>query len=290
HHHITPSPHHHMILIADSGSTKTLWAIVQRGKMEKVTQTQGLNPYFTSPELMHAILHDELVQSLVCDSVNQIYFYGAGCSTVKNQEFISGQLQRFFRRAQIEVYHDILGAGRALFGKEHGIACILGTGCNSCFYDGEQAISKIPSLGYLYGDEGAGSNLGKKLLGKYLKNNLPETIREAFDKRYHLTLEDILNSLYNKPFPNRFLASFSHFLKEHTADPFIHDLIYFSFIEFMEAHITRYDNYFNYPTGFIGSIAFQYQDILREAAATETITVSKIRETPVEGLVEYHSC
>ncbi|TSA30616.1 MAG: hypothetical protein D4R67_00095 [Bacteroidetes bacterium] len=278
-----------MRLIADSGSTKTFWAVAGGEKTKKVIQTQGLNPYFTSPELMHEILHNELVHNLVCDTVNQIFFYGAGCSTDKNRKVIAGQLQRFFRTAQIEVHHDILGAARALFGNGQGIACILGTGCNSCFYDGEHAISIVPSLGYLYGDEGAGSYLGKQLLEKYLKNKLPDQIREAFDRRYHFTLEDILNSLYNKPFPNRFLASFSLFLKEHTGDPFIHDLIYFSFITFIEAHIARYDNYFNYPTGFIGSIAFHYQDILREAAAASAITVSKILETPVEGLVEYHT-
>lgn len=277
-----------MNLIADSGSTKTYWAPVENGKTGKVILTQGLNPYFTSPEMMHEILLNELVPDIDCKTVNHIWFYGAGCSTVRNQEQIRGQLLSLFRRAQIEVYHDILGAARALFGKEQGIACILGTGCNSCFYDGDRAISNIPSLGYLFGDEGAGSYLGKRFLEKYLKNKLPDPIRIAFEQRYQFSLEDILNSLYNKPFPNRFLASFSLFLKEHTNNPFIHDLIYFSFIEFFEAHVTRYNNYYSYPTGFIGSIAYHYEDILREAAAAETISVSKILETPVSGLVEYH--
>lgn len=276
------------MLIADSGSTKTWWAVVQEGETEKVIQTQGLNPYFTPPELMHEILHDELVHNLVCDTVDRIFFYGAGCSTENNQDLIMNQIRRFFRAARVEVHHDILGAARALFGKGEGIACILGTGCNSCFYDGERAMSDIPSLGYLFGDEGGGSYLGKQFLEKYLKDRLPGQIRKAFDTRYRFTLEDILNALYNKPFPNRFLASFSLFLKDHTSDPFVHELIYFSFIEFIKAHITRYENYFNYPTGFIGSIAFHYQDILREAAAAEAITVSKILEAPIQGLVEYH--
>lgn len=277
-----------MKLIADSGSTKTFWAVVKDSAVDEIIPTQGLNPYFTPPEMMHNILNDELVPHLVCDEIGQVYLYGAGCSTERNREMITEQIRRFMVNADIVVYHDILGAARALFGSEQGIACILGTGCNSCFYDGKEAISKIPSLGYLYGDEGAGSSLGKKLLEKYLKNQLPAHIRDAFDVRYRFSLEDILNNLYNKPFPNRFLASFSMFLKDHTSDTFIHDLIYFSFIEFIEAHITRYENYFNYPAGFIGSIAFHYRDILREAASEESVTISSILETPVQGLVKYH--
>jgi len=278
-----------MRLIADSGSTKTFWALVQNGKQEKIIQTQGLNPYFTSRKMIYDILHNELVHNLASDTITHIYFYGAGCSTEKNNGLIRDQLQRFFREAKIEVFHDILGAARALFGRKKGIACILGTGCNSCFYNGAEVITKVPSLGYLFGDEGSGSYLGKKLLLKYLKNDLPEQIRISFDKKYSYSLEDILNSLYNKPFPNRFLASLSLFLKEHTDDPFIHDLIYFSFIEFIKAHIAKYDHYDTYPVGFIGSIAYYYRDILHEATASAALSVSKILQTPVEGLIEYHT-
>ncbi len=277
-----------MRLIADSGSTKTFWALVQHDKKEKVIQTQGLNPYFTSPELMREIIHDELVHNLVCNDITHIYFYGAGCSTEKKNSLISEQLKHFFREAQIEIFHDIQGAARALFGNGEGIACILGTGCNSCFYDGTEVFSKIPSLGYLFGDEGAGSNLGKKLVERYLKNKLPEKIKALFDETYNLSLEEILTALYNKPFPNRFLASFSPFLNDHIKDPYIHDLIYSSFIEFIEAHVEKYDNYASYQTGFIGSIAYFYQEILHEAATAKRLTISKILRTPVEGLVEYH--
>lgn len=278
-----------MKLIADSGSTKTFWAVVRDDSEEQVIQTQGLNPYFTLPETMRDIIHNELVHRLAGDNISHIYFYGAGCSTRKNNELIRDQLQHFFREAQIEVFHDILGAARALFSRKPGIACILGTGCNSCFYDGEKVFTKIPSLGYLFGDEGAGSYLGKKLLGRYLKDELPDDVRTAFVKRYNFTLEDILNSLYIKPFPNRFLASFSLFLKDHIENPYIYELIYFSFLEFIESHISRYEHYKSYPVGFIGSIAYQYKKILIEAAGSKEITVSKILQTPVEGLVEYYS-
>ncbi len=278
-----------MVLVADSGSTKTFWALIQDGIQEKVIQTQGMNPYFTSSEMMREILQEELILRLTCDDVTHIYFYGAGCSTEKNNELISTQIQRYFQEAQIEVFHDILGAARALFGKAKGIACILGTGCNSCFYDGEDVFAGVPSLGYLFGDEGAGSNLGKKLIGRYLKDELPETLKAAFIKRYNFSLEDILNALYNKPFPNRFLASFSLFLKDHMEDPYVYDLIYTSFIEFIEAHIIKYDRYTTHPVGFIGSIAFQYSEILLQATQSKGITVSKILQEPMEGLVEYHT-
>jgi N-acetylglucosamine kinase-like BadF-type ATPase len=278
-----------MILIADSGSTKTFWALLQDGNQKKTIQTQGMNPYFTSPEMMREIIQDELILHLTGDEVTHLCFYGAGCSTPKNNELIRTQLQRYFREAQIQVFHDILGAARALFGRDRGIACILGTGCNSCFYDGNDVFAGIPSLGYLFGDEGAGSNLGKKLIGRYLKEELPEPLKAAFDDRYNFSLEDILNALYNKPFPNRFLASFSLFLKDHLENPYVHDLIYSSFIEFIEAHIIKYDRYTAYSVGFIGSIASQYREILHKAAQSKGIIVSKILQEPMEGLVEYHA-
>ncbi|MFC2102419.1 hypothetical protein ACFLS7_05450 [Bacteroidota bacterium] len=278
-----------MVLVADSGSTKTVWALFQDGVVLKSIQTQGMNPYFTSPEMMKVILQDELILHLTSDDVTDIYFYGAGCSTETNNGLIVSQLQLLFQAARIEVFHDIMGAARALFGKTPGIACILGTGSNSCFYDGDNVFTNIPSLGYLFGDEGAGSNLGKKLLGRYLKEELPETIHRAFENRYQYSLEEILNALYNKPFPNRFLASFSLFMKDHVEDPYVHDLVYSSFVEFIDTHILKYKNFTSYPVGFIGSIAFQYQDILLEAAESKSIRVAKILKEPVEGLVEYHT-
>ena len=238
------------------------------------------------------VIEDELIAKISPFdplSFSHLYFYGAGCSTPTNNQLIKNSLSPFFPDTEIEISHDILGAARALFGNEPGIACILGTGSNSCFYNGKEVFSKIPSLGYLFGDEGAGSNLGKKLMERYLKNKLPEDIHQAFDHRYHLTLEDILNGLYTKPFPNRFLASFTWFLRDHMAHPEIHDLIYASFIEFIEAHITQYDHYARYQTGFIGSIAMVFESILREAAADEAISVGKIIQNPVEGLIRYHS-
>lgn len=278
-----------MVLIADSGSTKTHWALVRERAPVKILQTQGMNPYFTSSDLMRTILQEELILHLTGDDVSHIHFYGAGCSTENKNNLVKAELQRFFQHASIEIHHDILGAARALFGQGKGIASILGTGSNSCFYDGEEVFAGVPSLGYLFGDEGAGSNLGKKLMMSYFNGTLPPDLRTAFDKRYHFALEDILNSLYNKPFPNRFLAAFSLFLNDHKQNPFIRELIYSSFIEFIETHIEKYNDYRSYPVGFIGSIASTYQPILLEATASKGLTVAKILQTPVEGLVEYHN-
>ena len=277
-----------MILIADSGSTTTFWALIKTNGKTRF-QTQGLNPYFTSPEVTEKVLKDELSKQISCKEVSQIFFYGAGCSTDKNNAIIHDQLQTCFPEAGIEVHHDILGAARALFGREQGIACILGTGCNSCFYDGQNVIAKVPSLGYLFGDEGAGSYLGKKLIGNYLKKQLPDDLTFIFDETYAYTLENILTALYNKPFPNRYLASFSLFIKDNIEHPYIHDLVYDSFIEFIEVHVTAYDNYLSYPIGFVGSIGFYYRDILKEATAAKSLTIHKITQNPLEGLIEYHT-
>ena len=277
-----------MILIADSGSTTTFWILIsENGK--KRFQTQGLNPYFTSPEIIDTILKDELTPQIPCEEVMQIFFYGAGCSTEKNNAIIHDQLKTYCQKAEIEVYHDILGAARALFGREQGIACILGTGCNSCFYDGKEVFANIPSLGYLFGDEGAGSYLGKKLVGSYLKRELPDDLIFIFDETYAYTLENILTALYNKPFPNRYLASFSLFIKDNIEHPYMHDLVFNSFIEFFKAHITKYEGYTSCPIGFIGSIAFYYRDILKEAAASESLSIHKILPNPIEGLIAYHA-
>jgi N-acetylglucosamine kinase-like BadF-type ATPase len=197
-------------------------------------------------------------------------------------------LRVFFRNSEISIYHDILGAARALFGDGKGIACILGTGCNSCYFDGSKTISPIDSLGYLFGDEGAGSYLGKLFLGAYLKKELPADLRVAFDEKYGFTLEDILNSLYNKPAPNRFLASFSLFLSPNRDHPFIQQLLFRSFRDFFEAHIRKYNSYQATPIGFIGSIAHCYEEILTAVAMEEGVNISRILSSPAEGLIEYH--
>jgi N-acetylglucosamine kinase-like BadF-type ATPase len=239
--------------------------------------------------MIRQILETELVHNLSTEEITHVYFYGAGCSTSNNRNMIRSSLLLYFPGAHAEVHHDVLGSARALLGNEKGIACILGTGCNSCYYDGTEVFSVIPSLGYLFGDEGAGSYLGKKLIGAYLKNELPAELHKAFTERYLFSLEDILNSLYNKPFPHRYLASFSYFIKDHISHPWFHDLVSGSFTDFFTTHIIRYENHSVLPVGLVGSVAFQYRDILQDVAAGYGINPVKILSSPVDGLVGFHS-
>ena len=277
-----------MILIADSGSTKTHWSLVEYRMVKKTIETPGLNPYFVTAEIVKSILQTDLMPNMVARFIKVVHFYGAGCSTENNNNMLREAMKQFFHEAEIHVYHDILGAARALHGNKEGIACILGTGCNACFYDGKQIFSIVPSLGYLYGDEGAGSNLGKIFIEKYLKNKLPKDIHEEFDQKYHMTLENILNALYNRPSPNRFLASFSEFIAPRQKHPFLHDLVKSSFQSFVEEQVMKYKDFDKFTVGFVGSIAWFYKDILLEVATGNNLKVGIIMRSPMEGLVKYH--
>ncbi|MEI7895656.1 MAG: hypothetical protein WCJ26_01375 [bacterium] len=278
-----------MKLIADSGSTKTTWVLMESGTVKKNIATNGLNPYFHTSESIEALLMADLAPFIVGDHVKEVHFYGAGCSTEKNDAMVRDAIRIFFRKAEISVYHDTLGAARSLFGNRKGIAGILGTGCNSCYYDGKNIFQQVDSLGFLFGDEGAGSYLGKKWLGSYLRKQAPDDLRKAFDAQFGYTLEDILNALYNRPSPNRFLASFSQFLEPRQKHPFVHRLVKDSFLAFFEAQIKHYDNFQNTPVALVGSIAYYYREILMEAAASEQIRIDKILQNPMEGLIVYHS-
>jgi N-acetylglucosamine kinase-like BadF-type ATPase len=277
-----------MKLIADSGSTKTTWILLEGCRVKNTLTTGGLNPYFHDSASVEAVIRADVAPFLVEYHVSEIHFYGAGCSTEYNNRMISDAIRVFFRKSRVFVYHDILGAGRALFGREQGIACILGTGCNSCYYDGKETYSKLDSLGYLFGDEGAGSYLGKMFLGAYLRKELPEDLRSAIDSHYGYSLEDILNSLYNKPSPNRFLASFSLFIHPNREHPFLREMVLRSFRDFFAAHVRKYDDYRETPVGFIGSIAHCYRGFLEEVAREEGVGIARILPSPAEGLVEYH--
>lgn len=277
-----------MILIADSGSTKTTWVLMEGDQVKNTITTCGLNPYFQNSESVEAVIRADLSPFLVEYHIKEVHFYGAGCSTDYNNNMIRDAIRVFFRNSTISVYHDILGAARALFGDGTGIACILGTGCNSCYFDGLKTTSPIDSLGYLFGDEGAGSYLGKLFLGAYLQKELPSDLRNAFDQQYGFTLEDILNSLYNKPAPNRFLASFSHFLSPNREHPFVRQLLLRSFRDFFDAHIRKYESYQADSIGFIGSIAHNYSDFLMKIATEEGVKITRILPSPIEGLIEYH--
>lgn len=276
-----------MILIADSGSTKTDWCVVLDGTPIKRIATKGINPFFQSEEEIQQELTISLLPQLPEGTVNSVFFYGAGCTPEKAPILRRAIADSLPVVGNIKAHSDMLAAARGLCGHEAGIACILGTGSNSCFYNGEDIVSNISPLGFILGDEGSGAVLGKLLVGDILKNQLSPAIKEAFLKQFDLTAPEIIDRVYRQPFPNRFLASLSPFIAQHLEEPAIHALVFNSFTAFLRRNVMQYD-YEKYPVHFIGSVAACYEEILQEAALETGIRIGKILQSPMEGLIQYH--
>ncbi|MDR0429844.1 MAG: ATPase [Tannerellaceae bacterium] len=277
-----------MILIADSGSTKTEWRVTDKGKSLLCIHTAGINPYFQNTEDIEREIENKLLPGIKDIPVDAVYFYGAGCNVPEKNCLITDAISSFLP-VPVEVNSDLLGAARSLCGQAPGIACILGTGSNSCFYDGKNIVKNISPLGFILGDEGSGAVLGKLLVGDCLKNQLPKHLKDRFIEQYQLTPAGILDHVYKQPFPNRYLATLSKFLIENISEPSMYKLVYDSFRSFFIRNVMQYDNYTALPISFIGSIAFYYQDILREAAKSLSLQIKQITQTPMEGLLSYHS-
>jgi glucosamine kinase len=278
-----------MKLIADSGSTKTDWVLCDKdGNAKKNISTQGLNPYHKSSEEIKEILKKELVPHLKGIKITEVFFYGSGCSSKEKNSVVKKGIEQALGSIEIAIEHDLLGAARSLCQNEEGIVCILGTGSNSCHYNGKEIVENIPSLGYLIGDEGSGSHLGKSLLKAYFYNEIPENLKPSFSKKIKLSKDEFLKKLYFEPNPNVFLASFSEILKSESEDPFVQDLVLSCFMEFIDRHVMKYENYLNLPVHFTGSIAHHYQDELEFALNNMGLIRGKIIQKPIEGLLEYH--
>lgn len=276
-----------MRLIADSGSSKTDWrGIDQEGNISQFRGV-GFNPYYQTPEEMASELNNEFLLNLKED-VESIYFYGAGCSSDKNKRSVSKALQRIFHKADIYVDHDLLAAARATSGTEPGIVCILGTGSNSCDYDGEEIIESRPSPGFILGDEGGGSYVGKKFLQDFIHGEMPMPIREKVIERFQLDIQVIQENVYQKPFPGRYMASFCRFVSDNVRDPYCYMLFYNSFQDFFKKHVMKYKDYEKKKVNFVGSVAFYNSDVLRKAAADLGIGVHLVLESPIAGLTLYH--
>lgn len=272
-----------MTLIADSGSTKTDWC------MENTTiiHTQGINPFHQSAEYIKHIVTDELLPQLPKDiTIRDIHFYGAGCTPEKSV-ILKDILATHFPESTIEVQSDLVGAARALCGNAPGIACILGTGSNSCYYDGKQIISNISPLGFILGDEGSGAVLGKRLVGDCLKNQLPKDICDAFLQTFKLTPAQIIEKVYRQPQANRFLASLTPFLATHRTVPQIHNLLVSSFKDFFQRNILQYP-YQGTQVHFVGSIGWHFQEEVKGAAQTFGIETGKFIQSPITELQKYH--
>lgn len=280
-----------MIAIADSGTTKTSWLFVDKVNNKKYEyKSIGFNPYYQSSENITSNIVNGLVPHLPfkVEEVESIFLYGAGCELDSRREQVALGLRKAFTKSKVSVYHDLLAAARALFGDSAGIGCISGTGSNTCYYDGTGIVKNVQSLGLFIGDEGSGGYKGKLLVRDYMREQMPRHIREAFEKKYTDRTPEIMDAVYTKEFPSRYLASYTVFLGEHIQDPYVQNLVYKSFSEMFSNCVTKYDNYKDVPLGYIGSIAFYFQEILQKVAAENGTKVSKIIRNPLEDLAEYH--
>lgn len=276
-----------MIIIADSGSTKTDWCLGNTKADSRIVQTGGINPFHQSADEIENVIASTLIPQLG-DTIEytDIYFYGAGCTPEKT-EMVKAALLRSFPQANIFVESDLLGAAHALCGRNAGIACILGTGSNSCAYDGEKIIANISPLGYILGDEGSGAVLGKRLVGDCLKHQLPDDLCRDFFKEYKLIPAQIMDKVYRQPLANRFLASLTPFLFAHKHRAEIQALLISCFTDFFTRNVMQYE-YRETSVHFTGSIAFYFQKEVKEAAQRLGVSIGKILKSPMEGLMDYH--
>ncbi|MDR0988978.1 MAG: ATPase [Prevotellaceae bacterium] len=278
------------LLIADSGSTKTDWCVVENGTPVQRVNTKGTNPFFqTEDEISHE-LSTALLPELPSTRFDAVYFYGAGCAFPDKIAIVHSVLSRHLQvSGNIEVGSDMLAAARALCGHDAGIACILGTGSNSCYYNGREITANVSPLGYILGDEGSGAYLGKMLVGDILKNQTSAELKEKFLQQFGLEPGDIIDRVYRKPFPNRFLASLSPFLLQNIGMPEMRAVVINGFTAFLKRNVMQYNDYQRYTVGFVGSIAFYYKELLTEAANAVGIQVGRIIQSPMEGLILYHN-
>lgn len=277
-----------MILIADSGSTKTDWCLIGDRGERKYFCTKGMNPYQQSEEQLANEVATALVPQLPTTTIYNVFFYGAGCIYDKVPLMERVLRSQLHITGQCEVNSDMLGVARALCGHRPGIACILGTGSNTCYYDGEYIAKNVSSLGFILGDEGSGSVLGKLFIGALYKGLLGEEIKQEFEQTYHLDTGKVIDSVYRQPYPNRFLASFAPFIYEHRDDERVYQQIYANFEALCTRCLMQYD-YQHHPIHFCGSIAWYFREILEKVAADHQLTIGNIEKAPLEGLVKYHN-
>jgi N-acetylglucosamine kinase-like BadF-type ATPase len=278
-----------MILIADSGSTKTDWTVLSHTQTVKQVKTKGLNPFFMTEEEITEEIKEALLPELPKGNFDSVFFYGAGC-TPEKQPIVERALHNALTiTGPCEVASDMLGAARAICGHKPGIACILGTGSNSCAYDGERITANVSPLGFILGDEGSGAVLGKTLVGDVLKHQLPQSIVDRFNEKYHLSTAEIIDRVYRQKLPNRFLASFVPFLEENLDEPSIYRLVKNAFTSFLVRNVEQYEGWERLPIGFVGSIAHFYRKPLEDALAEQDMRLGRIIQAPMEGLIAYHS-
>lgn len=278
-----------MKLVADSGSTKTAWCLFCGNQVVKQFETAGINPFFQTEDEIMTQLKESLLPMIEGCDIENVYFYGAGCADPDKNKWLEALLKGVLGVKNSFVASDMLGAARGLLGKESGIACILGTGANSGVYDGENLVKGVYAGGYILGDEGSGGVLGKLLISDWVKKQMPEDIYDALTAEYGLTYLGIVDRVYKRPFPNRWLAQFTKFMSAHREHPYVHNLLVEAFKAFFNRNIKQYAEWESLEVGFIGSIAYYFEEELREAADVCGIKLGKIMQNPIMGLIEYHN-
>jgi N-acetylglucosamine kinase-like BadF-type ATPase len=276
-----------MILVADSGSTKTDWIAADPGGPQQLFHTPGFNPFFHDYDFVTESLNANEGLKSIRNNITSVFFFGSGCSSPERMEQIRLPLSHFFTGADVSVEHDMLGCALSVCDGNPGIACILGTGSNTCYFDGKTLAPVRHGLGYVLGDEGSGSYFGKKLLSAYVYKILPPELHDAFYSKHPLTKEDIISSVYKKPAPNVWMASFAPFLSEHLDHPYIQTMIRKGFNDFFDTNVKSYRESENHPVHFTGSVAWSFKEILSEIAAENNIELGNVIRKPVNGLAEY---
>ncbi|MEO5650682.1 MAG: BadF/BadG/BcrA/BcrD ATPase family protein [Ginsengibacter sp.] len=275
-------------LIADSGSTKTEWCLLKNNKPVVFT-TQGMSPYFVDGAGMEKIILEEVFSHLKKTPINEIHFYGTGCKNPGNVKMVKKVFQKLFKGAFVDIDNDLSGAAKSLCGKEKGIACILGTGSNSCYYNGKRIVQNSPGLGFILGDEGSGAYLGKKVIQHFLYHIFDEDLRAKFNARFITNDSEILEAVYKKPLPNRYLASFAIFLAENRGHYMIENMIEDGLNDFFCTHIIKYKESAKLPVHFTGGIAFGFKDMIEQLCNRYDLQTGNIFRSPMEGLIRYHS-
>ncbi|WP_084490020.1 N-acetylglucosamine kinase [Niabella ginsenosidivorans] len=275
-------------LIADAGSTKAEWCLLNNGKIKTIL-TSGISPYFLDGSQIEDLLSRELLPRLGRVEVEEVFYYGTGCLNPDNRALVLKSLRRLFKAARVAVWHDVEGAARGLCVHSKGVASILGTGSSSCFYDGKKIRKNNPGLGYVLGDEGSGAYLGRKVIQYYLYNTFDEDLRARFDAAYVTNSAEILERVYKQPLPNRYLAGFARFLADNRGHYMVENIIEDGLNDFFFTHLCKFREAWKYPVNFVGSIAFGFKDVLKDLCSSYSFELGKILQKPMKGLIEYHS-
>ncbi len=278
-----------MIAIVDGGSTKCDWVVLENDGTEVLkTETVGFNPNIIKPELIAPELKKNQALIKFCDYLENIFFYGSGCGTPENRLIVEREIQKVFTTAHIQVKEDLLAAAYAAYRGVPAIVCILGTGSNACYFDGENVKTELPSLGFLIGDEGSGSALGKQLVRHYFMKKLPPDLHQQFTEIYQLNIDELLKNMYHNPRANAYMADFTRFIVDRKTHPYFQNFIFKELKNFLEFQVMPYDECRDCEVNFIGSVAYFFEDSLRAAAADFHFTVGTVVQRPIESLVNYH--